>query len=381
MTRRCPPTAAALVWFLAGLAPAHAQTIGTLDLGASWVDYEGFLGSGAASLSPTIRYEAPNLSLGASGNWVVFESGNSIFQALAAGAWRSRLTNELSAELSGSGGVSKYQDYAAYGHILAHARLHLNVSQSGAWFGLASGQSFDGRDASVPYQVDLGAWTARRGFSLATVVTRTWIDDTTAYLDAIGVMRFRDPSVEIIGTLGFRTWSTGGGEGSYGDIQIQVPISGALSGLVSGGRYPSDPVHGVIAANYVNAGIRVNLNRRRSRSAGALSVTRYLGEIENEPLYLGEARLEVELTASDMSVLRVEARGAASVEISGDFTDWQPVSLVRGDGNTWELAWRVTPGVHRVNVRLNGGEWIVPKGLRPEQDEFGGAVGILVVWR
>jgi hypothetical protein len=39
----------------------------------------------------------------------------------------------------------------------------------------------------------------------------------------------------------------------------------------------------------------------------------------------------------------------------------------------------LAPGVHRLNVRLDGGEWVVPAGARPEPGEFGGAVGVIVL--
>ena len=60
-------------------------------------------------------------------------------------------------------------------------------------------------------------------------------------------------------------------------------------------------------------------------------------------------------------------------------TDWQPIQLRRANGDFWEVTVRITSGVHRVNVRLNGGSWIVPRGLRAEEDEFGGSIGVLVV--
>jgi hypothetical protein len=173
--------------------------------------------------------------------------------------------------------------------------------------------------------------------------------------------------------------SAGGGEGAYGEIHAEIPVGHRLVALVSGGRYPSDPVRGVIAANYVSVGMRVNLSGRRNRSHDWLSDA-FVSEIgERESRYVGEARIEVEPSATDLRVIRVETRATESVEITADFTDWQPVPLLRAEGNRWEIAWRIPPGVHRVNVRLNGLEWIVPRGLRVEEDEFGGAVGILVV--
>jgi len=35
--------------------------------------------------------------------------------------------------------------------------------------------------------------------------------------------------------------------------------------------------------------------------------------------------------------------------------------------------------VYRVNLRVDGGPWIVPPGLPSVVDEFGGAVGILTI--
>jgi hypothetical protein len=32
-----------------------------------------------------------------------------------------------------------------------------------------------------------------------------------------------------------------------------------------------------------------------------------------------------------------------------------------------------------MNVRVDGGKWVVPQGLQKKSDEFGGSVGVLVV--
>ena len=93
----------------------------------------------------------------------------------------------------------------------------------------------------------------------------------------------------------------------------------------------------------------------------------------------GEARLTIQTSLQDLHSIRVEAPNVRSVEVTADFTDWQPIGLRLSDENIWEVTVRITSGVHRVNVRLNGGPWIVPHGLRAEEDEFGGSVGVLVV--
>jgi hypothetical protein len=39
----------------------------------------------------------------------------------------------------------------------------------------------------------------------------------------------------------------------------------------------------------------------------------------------------------------------------------------------------MTPGTHRVNVRVNGDAWTAPPGMPAVNDEFNGRVGIIVV--
>jgi hypothetical protein len=67
------------------------------------------------------------------------------------------------------------------------------------------------------------------------------------------------------------------------------------------------------------------------------------------------------------------------VELSGDFTGWKAVPLVATPGDAWRISLPIAPGTHQVNIRVNGGRWMVPPGLPPILDEFGGAAGLLVV--
>ena len=71
--------------------------------------------------------------------------------------------------------------------------------------------------------------------------------------------------------------------------------------------------------------------------------------------------------------------GAKTVEVSGDFTLWKPVRLMASPGRG--MASVASDGARNPSgqLRVNGGKWIVPPGLTPITDEFGGAVGLLVV--
>jgi len=63
-------------------APCAAQVDARLDAAVAVVKYEGFLSSGAASLSPAVAWRSVGSTLAARGTFLVFESGNTSFQGL-----------------------------------------------------------------------------------------------------------------------------------------------------------------------------------------------------------------------------------------------------------------------------------------------------------
>jgi hypothetical protein len=77
--------------------------------------------------------------------------------------------------------------------------------------------------------------------------------------------------------------------------------------------------------------------------------------------------------------LRVRALRVRSVEIAGDMTDWAPVRLSRAARFEWEVRLPMRPGVYRVRMRLDDGDWGPPDGLPTAIDLEGQAVGMLVV--
>jgi 1,4-alpha-glucan branching enzyme len=79
--------------------------------------------------------------------------------------------------------------------------------------------------------------------------------------------------------------------------------------------------------------------------------------------------------------LALRAPGAHRVEISGDFTGWRAVPLERGNDGQWTLTLPLAFGTHRMNARIDGGQWIVPPGLTTMSDDFSGEVGLLVIER
>src|SRR3989441_11057398 len=141
--------------------------------------------------------------------------------------------------------------------------------------------------------------------------------------------------------------------------------------VVSGGRYPTDPVSGTVAGRYASAGLRLKTAmpraptmrdpQPRSRSpANGDGGAGFTARLEVQPAPDGSVRVVVHTSA------------AATVELAGDFTDWQPVALRRAGEDMWEQVLRISSGVHRLNVRIDGGKWSAPAGTsRSEERRVG----------
>src|SRR5437870_12026919 len=102
----------------------------------STVRYDGFLASGAASVTPGLRWERPSGTLTARGTYLRFESGHRSLQGLVAGSFLIRPAGHRGGGgLGGSVGAGRYLDFARCSHATAGARLPLLGADRGAWIG------------------------------------------------------------------------------------------------------------------------------------------------------------------------------------------------------------------------------------------------------
>jgi hypothetical protein len=99
------------------------------------------------------------------------------------------------------------------------------------------------------------------------------------------------------------------------------------------------------------------------------------------PAAVRPAAQSLAITREHDDLYRVTLRvpSARSVEIAGDFCSWRPVALRETSPNHWEVTLPMTPGTHRINVRVNGDAWAAPAGVATVDDEFNGRVGVVVV--
>ena len=349
----------------------------------SLIEYDGFLRSGAAALSAAVKHDTPRLTLGGQGSWTIFESGNPIIQATAAAAWLSQPRERWGLELGGSAGAFQYADEPASGHLLGRARVHYFANRSGGWVSATTGASFDSF-AEAPLELGIGGWTVHGAFAFTAALTRTWLGGQR-YIDVAGAGKWTRGTVEIEARAGARPSVISDEENSeattgvWGDVSAIVPLATSIALTLSGGSYASDPVRRVLGASYITAGLRLALSRSERTPVLTIppAMIAAVREHSRNASTLA-ARLEIAADGERHS-LRIHIPEATSVDVMADFTDWQAVALKQIGKDIWELQLALTPGVHRLNVRVNGGEWLVPNGARPEEGEFGGSVGVIVV--
>ena len=170
--------------------------------------------------------------------------------------------------------------------------------------------------------------------------------------------------------IGARLASRGVPSGSWGSATLAFRLSSPLSlvvgaGAASGGRFALDGEH-----RFVTLGFRV-----RPQLAPTMP------DAHTTPAAATIANLAVGPLGGSRYELSVIAPRARRVEITGDFTNWKPLALTRVADGRWTATLALSAGTHRLNARIDGGDWIVPPGLTTMSDDFAGEVGLLVIER
>jgi hypothetical protein len=160
--------------------------------------------------------------------------------------------------------------------------------------------------------------------------------------------------------------AAGVGAAMWANADAAIVVSPRLAVVAGVGKTPGGVASRLPAHSYASVGIRLMRAARVSRALPP----------ELQPVAVG-----FELKQLDPGQYRVAVRAprARVVELTGDFTSWQPVALQRGHGDWWETTLSITPGTHQVNVRINGERWIAPPGATVVDDDFAGVVGVIVV--
>lgn len=363
--------AAAITIALAFAAPAVAQQTGaSIDAGALNMQYADSIDANAFSLTPAFWIDSRFASFSASSTLSQFSGGGWSVQGSGDGSLFTRRAGLFMGEIQGTAGGSSRNDGSRTAQLLAMVRGHASSDNRGAWLGAGAGATWDGVEWRNVKQAEAAAWVRAGSASVLLSATPTSVDDSIKYVDA-GInagVNFR--RVDLSVAAGFRSGSNlptlGGSAKSWGSASIAGWFTSRIAIVAGAGTYPVDLTQGFPGGRFASLSLRVGARRFSPSNELALDV---------HPVRMFEVRGVDRRTRT----IRIRSEGAQSIEVMGDFTDWSPVRLERAESGWWSITLPVSPGLHEVNMRIDGGKWVVPPGLVRKRDEFGGTVGVFLV--
>ena len=387
--------AAAPLALLAGGAllaaePAGAQrVVATVDVGHTQLRAADQADAALASATPSLRLDWPRATIGLSGTVSHLAAGGWSGQGALAGSVFTPPAGPLVGELSALAGVGAVQGGARARRGLGVARAHLMGARAGLWVGAGAGRADDDAGGRRVRLGEAGAW-ARHGAAMALVsVGPTAVDDTIRYADAQAAFRLDVARLELGASAGLRTGRQPTGAPvpalldvgrSWGSASLAAWLTSHVALVGTAGTYPADPTQGLPGGRFASVGLRLGTRERRAapetgRTRGRLPVD----AVATAGVAAGATGFEARADGDGRWTLRVRADGARTLELAGDFTGWEPVALAATGDGWWSVTLAVAAGAHEMNVRRDGGAWIVPPGLAVVTDEFGGTSGVLVI--
>jgi hypothetical protein len=260
-------------------------------------------------------------------------------------------------------------------HFLPQARLHFLDVQRGMWAGGGVARTFDGEEWRTTLLGDLGAWVRRGSTVISANVHPQQLQNGDLMSDFGATIDHSLGAVSVASTLGWRMGQANRVDVGWVAVGATFPINRRLLATASIGNYPADLLQGIPAARFVSLSIRLPSRSRFPRRDGRLDpATQPIAATDGVILRISAAD-----SARAPRVIRVRAPASERLEIMADFTEWLPVTLVRTPAGVWEITLAVPAGPHRLNVRLDGGDWVVPTNVARVTDEFGGVVGLIQV--
>jgi hypothetical protein len=386
--------AVSLAWLCLLATPATAQVSGTLDLGAGTYHPEQATPGGVASIAPALRYQRTGFDLDLAGTYTDAPAGRWNFQGAGSAAVRALRAGPLSAEVIGQADWTSHYRVRGTTALMGLGRLTLDPGRATRfWLGQGAGMASALGKRRAVRRTELGTRTQLGGVELGFTLFRSSftlmgtagasdslaVDSLASQPESHDTSALRSALTDAvlsgrwrIGTVGFdaslgRRFSRTTSELTLWGLTAYRGITPLLDLVASAGRSGSDPMTAAPGSRYVAVGLRF-----RFRGGPA-------------PLLLppsraaGRAAFRVGPALGSGREIVVQVPRARRVELAGDFTDWRPVPLDPWADDAWRTVLTIAPGMHRLAIRVDGGTWRAPPGLRPLTSEFGGEVAEIVV--
>jgi hypothetical protein len=342
--------------------------------------YADSISTGALSLSPAFRVDWTRATLRATGTYAQLGDAGWTTQGTLGISSFTPSAGAYSGELVLLTGGSAHWDGDRTGQALGIARLHVDASAAGFWVGAGFGTTWDGAGWRSMSIGDIGLASKRGKATFLATTTPTVVDDTIKYLDTELGARWQLERFEAEASAGLRAGrripSFAGPSRTWYGASLTAWLTPRVALRAAGGTYPVDLTQGFPGGRYLTLAVRITTERSRDRLVNPASIL-----VERPPGSRpgGMTAFVVGNGSGSERTFRVRAVGAAQVELAADFTSWRPLRLSPSPGGWWTLTLPIRPGTYQLNVRINGGEWLVPLDLLAIKDEFGGTAGLLLI--
>lgn len=388
---------------LAPASPALAQLSGTLDMGAGTYRPDRAIPGGIASIVPALHYERGLFGLNALGAYSDAPAGRWNFEGATEAFVRTPALGPFLLEASGRGEWTSHYRVRGTTTFAGGLRAYLAGTRARAWVGRTFGRASSLGARRPLRRLEVGGSATLGAVHLEFTLANTSVDrsylltpvdprgpgvgndtltanppptgpqptgqhqvDRMALTDAVlsGSWRFR--SFQFDASLG-RRFSRSTPETSIWGLSASRDLSPSLALVAAAGRAGSDPVTSVPGARYYAVGLRLKVGAP------------LLAPLPAPPVADASAAFRIGPAVAAGREIVVQAPEAERVELAGDFTDWRPVALRRWGEDSWRALLPVPPGLHRLAIRIDGGEWQAPPGTRAIESEFGSEVAEVVV--
>jgi hypothetical protein len=344
--------------------------------------YADTISTGAAVVTPHIYANWGSGFADASATLSQFTVGGWSAQGTLSGSRFIPTDRSFVAELAALAGGSTHNDGTRTGEIVGNGRMHFSRGPGEFFIGAGAGRTWDGSAWRK-------LWLGEAGVSIGSEVRNAVlsfspasVNDSIDYADLQGSFEWETNRVDLSGVVGTRfgdqLTTLSNSATSWASVSAVRQISNRLALSLSGGSYPIDPTQGFPGGRFISLSLRILTGPRRPALPGPTQADSVPGASPAAP------RIDAFSASRDgqgLLTLTVSAPGADSVEVNGDFTNWVPLRLTRDPINTaqWFARLPIDPGQYQMNIRINGGKWMVPPGILSMLDEFGGPVGLLLV--
>jgi hypothetical protein len=371
-------------------SPAQTQVERTRDVGFATVRYENGLTLAATTLYESVVAKRKRSTTSANGLVSLFHDGRWSLQGYLEGSTISEpvpsspafsgLFKDMRGEIVLDAASSAQSGFMPTLQLTGASRVHFDGESREMVLGASVARTFDGRFWQTTVLGEASAFFRSRTavFSFHTTPMQLAVGDFLQ--DNEGEVAWTRGSTTLDFSLGIRVGEAQRGTVGWGGLTVTWPVQRVMWTSVSLGSYPADLLQSLPGGRYAAVTFRLPngklppLHRPTAPPVPVAPKPDPLPVTERLAMVVGFA-----LDSADLREIRVWAPGIDKVELMADFVDWLPVPLIKQPNGEWRGYYRVSPGLHRFNLLLNGTDRDVPTNQPSEPDDFGTKVGIIQV--